>query len=138
MTSRAHNDLFKKGLEVGYKLGLSSIRWDPRENRVMYHQSVPRFIWICVQLTLVLCYQAFLLYKCWVASVDASVSPRNRINIRYVAFAYIMLNCNHVIAVFKGKQFVQLLNDFRYLVIQKLGEGKLVLINLPNKFPQKM
>ena len=60
--------------------------------------------------------------------MDPNVGPGGRIRIRYVAFTYIMLNCNHFIAVFNGRQFAQLLNSFRHLVLQELGEGKIFYI----------
>ena len=125
MTSRAQNGLFRKAIQTGYDLGVSSIRWDSNAELLVYQESTFRISWIRAQLSLALCYQAFLLYKAWAGSIDPNVSPRNKISIRYVAFTYIMLNCNHVIAVANGRQFVQLLNSSRYLVLQQLGEGKI-------------
>ena len=124
MTSRAHNGLFLKAIQMGYNLGISSIRWDAKAERLVYQKSSLRFIWIRIQLALELCYQCFLLFKCWTATIDPAVSSKDRISIRSVAYTYILLNCNHSIAVFNGRQLVQLLNSFRYLVLEQLGEGK--------------
>ena len=147
MTSRAHNGLFRKGTQVGYNLGVSCIRWDSNAERMVYQDSLSRLIWIRVQLVLAFCYQAFLLFKALARSLDPSVSPRDKISIRYVAYTYIMLNCNHVISVFNGRQFVQLLNSSRHLVLQQLGEGNMgaklrmamaaapVLIKILTNFP---
>ena len=126
MISQGPDSLYAKILGCGYYLGFTAIVWKPRKNCIEYSASRLRSFWLRFQLGLEIFYQFFLVYKCWLAVMDPRLERRHKIQLQYLTAIYMILNCNHMVNLFHGKDFVKLVNDFDGLVTEYLEEGKVV------------
>ena len=114
---------FAKILGFGYSLGFSAVGWDSKNQRLKHSKSRLRYFWVKSQLGLEILYQLFLAYKYWQALTDPARGFRDKIQFQYLLVLYVLINCNHMVTVFNGQDFVQLMNGFGDFVAVNLGHG---------------
>ena len=124
MISQGSESLYAKILRLGYYMGFTAIIWKPKEKCLQYSTSSLRNFWLRFQFGLELAYQLFLVNKCLLAVMDPTMELRRKIRLQYVAAVYIVLNCNHMMGLFHGTDFVTLMNGFEGLVTQYFLNGK--------------
>ena len=127
MIFQGSQSVYIKILQLGYLLGFTPITWDFKNHCLKHSVSRLRNSWVKVQFGLEICYQLFLAYKSWLAFADPNVESRHKIRLLYVTALYTVLNVNHLINVFQGRDFVQLMNGFNGMVKEHLQNGKSIL-----------
>ena len=128
MISQGSDSLYAKILRFGYYLGFTAITWKPNKNCLQYSESRLRHFWLRFQFGLELAYQFFLVYKCYLAIMDPRMELRHKIQLQYLTAMYTILNCNHMVSLFHGKDFANLMNGFVCLVTEDLQEGRTTFV----------
>ena len=97
-----------KMLNFGYNLGFAPVYWHRSKSILKVSKSKLRLGWINVQLLLVALYELFLIYQS-VKPLEAG-KPTSRVRVRYLAFLWICMNCDHV-GNTRISEYVNLMNN---------------------------
>ena len=130
MTWHDYAPFYAKVLRSGYGIGFSSVGWDLKNQRLKISDSRLRHLWIKFQFGLELCYQLFLAYKCLEAMMDPRRELRHKIRLQYLFVLYVLLNCNHMVTLFTGPEFVNLMNGFGAFVTENLNNGNRICLHV--------
>ena len=101
-------DFSMRLLNLGYTLGFTQFRWDSSAQVLRISSSRIRWVWIKIQLLLVLIYEIFLVYQA--AKPVEAQSFLDRLQPIYVAGVWILSNCYNNASIWTS-EYVALMNS---------------------------
>ena len=129
MASGGSAALRMKMLQFGYNLGFTPIYWDSAKAVLKVSKSKKRLRWIHFQLLLVALYELFLFYQS-VRPLGAREST-SRVRVRYLAFLWIFMNCDHVGNIWIS-EYVTFMNNLNHCT-KNAGSCKLPSNEIDNR-----
>ena len=112
---------FSKRIQLAHTFGFTRLKWDRAGNCLAIPVGFRRRVWENVQIVLLMFYIFFLLYQCFQQQFSGCKDPetetysgaRRKATTLYVTAVWILLLANHYISIWRGEEFVRLVNGMQ-------------------------
>ena len=116
-------NLYEKIIRIGHACGFISIQWNRSAGALEFDGSVVRKIWQAFLFLGLVLYQSFLGFQCWKTLVSKDADTKKQIGMLYATIVVILLSVNHYVQILHAREYLRLMNGFRYFVSTKHVNG---------------
>ena len=114
---------FEKTLRLGHACGFTSFQRNRSTGALEYDVSIVRKSFQAFLFLGLVLYQWFLSIQCWKTLISKDADIRQQMRMLYATLSVILLSVNHYVQIHHGREYLRLMNGFRYFMLSKRVHG---------------
>jgi len=99
----------------GYQLGFSQYCWDKKKRQFEYVNTERNYYKFLFKFSVLVMYEGFVLFRCLQTIRNPEETRLRQIRVVYKAFAFIILNVNHVVTLQHFGAYHRLIENFLHV-----------------------
>lgn len=124
MISTKAKKLFTRIIRLGHRAGFSTIDQEDGSDKLVRNSSKIYQAWVFVQMGMILLYQVFLCHQVVLIGSNPESPMTRKVRILSITVAYIILNCNHAVCLFRADEYVSFVNGYRRFMQNYIDSGE--------------